>query len=245
MFTLIPYVPVENFQNDILHYLQTMIPVPIWEILRGTITYIITHKSAGLLSVGFIFSLLFATGGISSLYSAFNQTYHSYTTAINFIKQRWYALIILFVVFFMAVILIAILGFGNKLIVLLMQYDSIAFTFTYYLFQTLRIALAALVAVFTISLIYFFALPKPRKFSLFSIGAVLCSVLMTVLTWGFGYFISNFSQYNILYGSLGTILILTLYIYLNAFFILIGFEINRSIAVAEAKKLSARKNRKG
>ena len=236
LFTLIPYVPIDNFQGDILHYLQTIIPLQIWNLLEGTILYIITHKSAGLLSVSFIFALLFATGGISSLYSAFNQTYHSYTTAINFLKQRWYALVILFVMFFIIVVLIAILGFGNKLIAFLMQYDAIAFKFMYYLFQTIRFALAALVVVFAIALIYYFALPKPRKFKLFSPGSIVCSFLMIVLTLGFSFFISNFSHYNILYGSLGTILILTLYIYVNAFLILIGFEINRSIAVAETQK---------
>ena len=236
LFTLIPYVPIENFQNDILHYLQTIIPIPIWSLLEGTITYIITHKSAGLLSVSFIFALLFATGGISSLYSAFSQTYHSYTTAINFIKQRWYALIILFATFFLIVILIAVLGFGHKLIFIAMKQDVITYKFTYYVFQTIRFTLAALVALCAIALIYFFALPKPRKFQLFSPGSIVCSFLMIILTMGFSFFIANFSQYNILYGSLGTILILTLYIYLNALFILIGFEINRSIVVAEAQK---------
>jgi membrane protein len=236
LFTLIPYVPIENFQNDILHYLQTIIPLQIWNLLEGTITYIITHKSAGLLSVSFIFALLLATGGIASLYSAFNQTYHSYTTAINFLKQRWYALIILFAMFFLIVVLIAILGLGNKLITYLMQYDAIAFGFMYYLFQTVRIALAALLVVFAVALIYYFALPKPRKFHLFTPGSILCAFLMIATTLGFSLFISNFSHYNILYGSLGTILILTLYIYLNAIFILIGFEINRSIDVAEKQK---------
>ena len=236
LFTLIPYVPIVNFQNDILHYLQTIIPLPVWEILEGTITHILTKKSAGLLSVGFIFSLLFATGGISSLYSAFSQTYHSYTTAANFLKQRWYAFIILFVMFLIVAVLIAILGFGNKLIAYLMHYDTIAFGFTYFLFQSIRYLLAALVVIFAIALIYYFALPKPRKFKLFSSGSILCSFLMIVTTLGFGFFISNFARYNILYGSLGTILILTLYLYLNSIFILIGFEINRSIEVAETQK---------
>ncbi len=236
VFTLIPYIPIDNFQNDILHYLQTIIPVQIWNLLEGTIVYIITYKSVGLLSVGFIFSLLFATGGIASLYSAFSQTYHSYTTAINFLKQRWYALIILFVMFFIVIVLIAILGFGNRLIPVLMQYNILDFRFVYFIFQIIRILLAALVVVFAIALIYFLALPKPRKFTLFSTGSILCAFLMIVTTGGFSYFISNFSHYNILYGSLGTILILTLYIYLNSIFILIGFEINRSIDVAQKQK---------
>ena len=234
-FTLIPYIPIENFQNDILLYLQSIIPIEIWNLLEGTITYIITRKSAGLLSVGFIFSLLFATGGISSLFGAFNRTYHSYTTAANFLKQRLYALIILLVVFLIIIALIALLGFGNKLIRFLLQDSPNVLGFTYYLYQSIRIILASLVVVFAIALVYYFALPKPHVFKLFSPGSILCSLLMIITTSGFSFFISNFSHYNILYGSLGTILILTMYLYLNSIFILIGFEINRSIDVAKVK----------
>ena len=235
VFTLIPYIPIDNFQNDILQNLESIIPLEIWNILEGTITYIITRKSAGLLSIGFIFSLLFATGGISSLFSAFNQTYHSYTTAANFLKQRWYALIILLATIFIIGILITILSFGNKLIVFLLQDSPNAFGFVYYLFQSIRMILASLVVVFAIALIYYFALLKPRVFNLFSPGSILCSLLMIITTLGFSFFISNFSRYNILYGSLGTILILTMYLYVNSIFILIGFEINRSIDVAKKK----------
>ena len=234
-FTLIPYIPIENFQHDILLYLQSIIPIEIWNLLEGTITYIITRKSAGLLSIGFIFSLLFATGGISSLFGAFNRTYHSFTTAANFLKQRWYSLIILFAVFLIIIVLIALLGFGNKLITFLLQDNPNAFGFVYYLYQSIRMILASLVVVFAISLIYYFALPKPRVFKLFSPGSIVCSLLMIITTSGFSFFISNFSQYNILYGSLGTILILTMYLYLNSIFILVGFEINRSIDVAKVK----------
>ena len=235
-FTLIPYIPIDNCQNDILLYLQSVMPIEIWNILEGTITYIITRKSAGLLSIGFVFSLLFATGGISSLFSAFNRTYHSYTTAGNFLKQKWYALIILLAVFFIIIVLIALLGFGNKLIAFLVQDSPNAFGFAYYLYQSLRITLASLVVVFAIALIYYFALPKPRTFKLFSPGSIVCSLLMIITTSGFSFFISNFSQYNILYGSLGAILILTMYLHLNSTFILVGFEINRSIDVAKVKR---------
>ncbi|MDL2254938.1 YihY/virulence factor BrkB family protein, partial [Bacteroidales bacterium OttesenSCG-928-J16] len=141
-FTLIPYIPIENFQENLLHHAEIIVPPEIWNLLSGTITYIITHKSGNLLSIGFILSLYFGANGVNSLFNAFHQTYHDFSTASNWLKQRWHALLILMSVLFMIVVGIAILGFGNKLINLLMEYSPNASMFIFYLFQTVRILLA-------------------------------------------------------------------------------------------------------
>ncbi len=236
LFTLIPYIPIENFQEDLLHYLQKIIPTEIWNILNGTIIYIITHKSGGLLSISFILSLFFGTNGINSLFNAFHQTYHFFTTTSSFLKQRWHALVILLCIIGIITVSISILGFGNRLIAYFMEFDHFGSRFIYYVFQTIRFLLSALGVVLAIALMYYFALPKERIFKLFSPGSILASLLIIITTSGFSYFISNFLQYNILYGSLGSILILTLYIFLNSVFILLGFEINTSISVAKNEK---------
>ncbi|MDR0363914.1 MAG: YihY/virulence factor BrkB family protein [Bacteroidales bacterium] len=236
-FTLIPYIPIDNFQENLLYYAQVIIPPEIWDILNDTVAYIITHKLGNLLSIGFILSLYFGTNGVNSLFNAFHQTYHHFTSASNWFKQRWYAFLILMSALLLITIGIAILGYGNRLINLLMTYSPIASKFIYYLFQSIRILLAGLVLMSVIAMTYYFATPKKRKFLLFSPGTIISSFLIMGTTWGFSFFISNFSRYNILYGSLGTILILTLFLYLNSMFILIGFEINMSINSAKVGKL--------
>lgn len=243
IFTLIPYIPIENFQENLLHYAEMIVPPEIWNLLSDTITYIITHKSGNLLSIGFILSLYFGTNGVNSLFNAFHRSYHEFTSASNWLKQRWHALLILISVLFMITVGIAILGFGNKLINMMMTYSPIASKFLYYLFQTVRIFLAGIVLMATIAMTYYFATIKNRKFVLFSPGTILSSFLIMATMWGFSFFISNFSRYNVLYGSLGTILILTLFLYLNSMFLLIGFEINMSINKAKGTRREERGTR--
>ncbi|MCI5715677.1 MAG: YihY/virulence factor BrkB family protein, partial [Bacteroidales bacterium] len=66
----------------------------------------------------------------------------------------------------------------------------------------------------------------------FSAGATLATILFILTTQGFNFYITHFSQYNALYGSIGVLIIVLLWIYLNSFILLIGFELNASIAEA-------------
>jgi membrane protein len=54
---------------------------------------------------------------------------------------------------------------------------------------------------------------------------------MLATTLGFSYWVNNFSTYNKVYGSIGTVLIVMTLIYINALILLIGFELNVSIEV--------------
>jgi len=234
-FTLLPYIPIAHFQEDLLGYLQNIIPPQIWEIMDGTVTYIITQKSGNLLSISAILSLYFATNGINSLFSAFRQTYHGFTSASNWLKNRLYSLIILLLIFVLLSISVVVLGVGNYILQVFRQEEIIS-GFLQLLFNIVRLAIAVLTVMIAIATFYYFGSSRPRKFRIFTPGTITSTTLIALTTMGFNYYITNFASYNILYGSLGTILILTFYLYINAVFILIGFEINTSIRAAESRK---------
>jgi membrane protein len=234
-FTLLPYIPISHFQEDLLGYLQDIIPPQIWEIMEGTVTYIITQKSGNLLSISVVLSLYFATNGINSLFSAFRQTYHGFTSASNWLKNRLYSLIILALFFVLLSISVVVLGLGNHILNVFRQEELIS-NFLQIMFNIARLGIAIFTVMIAIATFYYFGRSRPRKFQIFTPGTITSTTLIAIATMGFNYYITNFSRYNILYGSLGTILVLTFYLYLNAVFILIGFEINTSIRAAEKKK---------
>jgi membrane protein len=86
-----------------------------------------------------------------------------------------------------------------------------------------------LLIFFSISFIYRYAPAVHKRWKLVNPGSILATFLMIVLTAGFSWWVSNFSNYNELYGSISTILILMLLIYFNSLVLLIGFELNVSI----------------
>ena len=233
-FTLLPYIPISDFQENLLGYLQDIIPPQIWGIMDDTVTYIITRKSGNLLSVSVILSLYLGTNGINSLFSAFRQTYHGFTGASNWLKNRLYSLIILVLIFVLLSMSVATLGVGNYILNVFRQEEMIS-GFLHLLFNIVRLAIAILTVMIAIATFYYFGSSRPRKFKIFTPGTITSTALIALTTMGFNYYITNFSRYNILYGSLGTILIFMFYLYINAVFILIGFEINTSIRAAGVK----------
>jgi membrane protein len=86
---------------------------------------------------------------------------------------------------------------------------------------------------FTISFVYYLAPAKKRHFRFISAGSSLATILVILTTLGFNFYVDNFARYNILYGSIGTLMIVLLWIYFNSFSLLIGFELNASILRAK------------
>ena len=231
-FTLLPYIPISDFQENLLGYLQNIVPPQIWKLMDDTVTYIITHKSGNLLSISVILSLYFGTNGINSLFSAFRQTYHGFTSASNWLKNRLYSLIILVLIFVLLSMSVTTLSVGKHILNVFKQEEMIS-VFLQILFNIVRLAIAVLTVMIAVATFYYFGSSRPRKFKIFTPGTITSTALIALTTMGFNYYITNFSRYNILYGSLGTILIFMFYLYINAVFILIGFEINTSIRAAE------------
>jgi membrane protein len=88
------------------------------------------------------------------------------------------------------------------------------------------------VLFFAISFLYYLAPSRKAKFRFMSAGSSLATMLFIFTSLGFSAYVNNFDQYNKLYGSIGTILVVLLWLYLNSISLLIGFELNASIKTA-------------
>ena len=97
----------------------------------------------------------------------------------------------------------------------------------------LRWLIAIFALIVAISLLYHFGNPRSKRFKLFTPGSLLFTGLFIVGTMAFNFYISNFSTYNVLYGSIGGLIIFVMWIYFNCILILIGYELNKSIAKAQ------------
>ena len=74
-----------------------------------------------------------------------------------------------------------------------------------------------------------------RRISWFNTGAVLATMLSIATSVAFSFFINSFGRYNEIYGSIGALIVLLLWLQINVFIILIGFEFNACIAVNMAR----------
>jgi len=234
-FTLIPFVPIDNFQITLLNFIDNITPDSTEDIIHNTLTDIIERPRGGLLSLTFFLALIFATNGFHSVIEAFNNTYHTLETR-SWIKQKLISVLLFLISGLIIVISIALLTSGTYVFKLLMEKEIINTGVNFYLLETIKWIILSAMFFFTISFVFYFAPAKESKFRFISAGASLATFLAIIASVGFNYYVQNFASYNALYGSIGTLLIVLVWIYFNSLILLIGFELNASIQVAGKDK---------
>nr|NQU94572.1 YihY/virulence factor BrkB family protein [Bacteroidota bacterium] len=230
-FTIIPFVPIVDFQPTLLQILQDVIPSTIWPYVSSTLEDIIIRPRSDLLSLGFILALYFSTNGINSIIEGFNSTYHEMETR-SWLKQRLISLFLVILISFLIIIAITLFIVGGYVMRWLVVEGILTNSFTIIIIQIVRWILIISISLFSISFLYYFAPAKKREFRFISAGSTLATALMLLTTYGFNFYIENFSRYNALYGSIGTLLVFLLWVYFNSIILLIGFELNVSIRSA-------------
>lgn len=235
-FTLIPFVPIENFQSELLKFIDSVTPDSTQQIIHQTLTDIIERPRGGLLSLTFFLALVFATNGFDSIIEAFNNTYHTMETR-SWIKQKLISTLLFFIIGLIIIISIALLTTGTYFFKFLADHDIINNNITFLLLEAVKWIILIAMFFFTISFIYYLAPAKASKFRFISAGSSLATFLALGASIGFNYYVQNFSSYNALYGSIGTLLILLVWIYFNSVILLIGFELNASIQQASREKI--------
>lgn len=231
MFTIIPYLPINDIHVTLMDMIQDFMPESAFEATQSTITDIIQHKRGGLLSIGALLTLIFATNGITSIFESFNNTVHI-SEKRSFIQLRITAIFLLFIVAAIIIVSVALIGFGTEFLNYLVEKDIIQSGLEYTLIEIGKWIISIAIVFFSISFIYYMAPAKKFKFRFISAGSTLATLLLILASLGFNYFVSNFGRYNALYGSIGTLIVIMLFIYFNAFILLLGFELNASIRYA-------------
>lgn len=237
LFTLIPYIPIENFQNELFLLIKDMVPENAFMAIEGTVKDILTQQRGGLLSLGFFMALIFSTSGFASMMSAFDASLHSFERR-TWIGQRLIALLLLVILSFLITIAIALITSGQYFIVNLADNGYLKDQFTIYMLSIGKWVVILFLFFMANSFLYYLAPAKKTKWRFISAGGTLSTVLCVATFVGFSYYINHFGQYNKLYGSIGTLLVIMLLMYILSIILLVGFELNASIN--EAVKQSNR-----
>lgn len=234
LFTLIPYIPVQDFQVQLLSLLKGIMPEYAFHTVETTLTEVLTMKSGGLLSFGFFAALFFSHNGVSSLIDAFNATYHTIETR-KFFEQHLIALVLTLLLPVLLMIGVVLIFFGQNALNWAIKMGWMQMDFTYYLIGFGKWFVVIALFYFCISFLYYLAPAKKERFRFFSGGSSLATLLIILTSLAFSFYVNNFGQYNTFYGSLGGLIVFLLWIYFNAFGLILGFELNASISSAKEK----------
>jgi len=233
-FTLIPYIPLEGFQERILFLLQEILPASTFEATRTTIEDILIQPRGGLLSFGFLFALYISTNGIYSMIESFNQSYHGIEVRTKF-KQRLVSIFLTMLLALIVVFSIALIIATEIASVYLEKKNFLNAGTQIFLLQAGKWIILVGMSLTAISSLYFYGPSKKNKRPFVSVGSVMATILLILTSIAFNFFISNFAQYNKIYGSIGTLIVILVWIYFNSLQLLIGFELNASIENAQRR----------
>lgn len=239
LFTLIPSLPFVS-KRALKHQLHGLITdiIPAQTNNQGIIQFVdgfIDGSKIGLISFTFILSLFFASNAVMGLMRSFNKDYIGFQK-IKGLKKRWRAikltvllfslLLLCFILLLMQGNLLNLLGITNRHVRHIILYGKWIFIIG--------------LIFYSYAFIYKYAPSTKERWKLVSPGAVIATSLSIIATIAFSAFVNNFGRYNILYGSIGTIMVLMAMIFLNSLAVIIGFEFNLSInslkSISEEKK---------
>jgi len=228
LFTLIPYIPVAGLQESLLNALSNVFPEQVFSFLESTITEIISKHNGGLLSLGFIMAFYFSNNGMIGIMKAFTRSAHEMETR-SWLKMHLVSLGLQLILVTIIIIATALLILTPIFLNYVSEHSIITSGFAIVLIQIMKWIILSLLIFLSFSFIYYLAPAGKRVFRFISPGSTMATILAVIFIALFNIYINNFAHYNKLYGSIGTIIILMLYININAIALLIGFELNASI----------------
>jgi membrane protein len=235
IFTLVPYLPVASqFQDELLKLTRQFSPTTdTYNLINTFLSDFFKTQRGGLLSFGFLLVIFYASSAMMGVIHTFDQSIYEHTRKTNFVKKRWRA-VKLTVVFLGLIIGMILLLIGQGfLFEKIMKWLHIKGSGIFWI-KILRFIITAFLFFYSISFIYKYAPSVKKRWHTVSPGSILATVLTILTTFAFSYWVNHFGNFNKIYGSIGTVLILMLFIYFNSLILLIGFELNVSITFLKA-----------
>lgn len=245
LLNLIPFIPIENFQEDFLYLIEQALPPKTADNVDMVIRDIANNGHGGLLSSVFILSIFLMTNGVNALFSAFEDTYHKIKTR-NIFQQYIVALFTSIILALLLLVTVAVIIYFEIAVEKLK--DSGFVSNDIFWIELGKYGILLFMLFVSVSILYYFGTKEGKKVKFFSAGAIMSTILIIVNFKIFGIYVSQFAKYNELYGIIGTVLIIMLFIWLNSIILLLGYELNTSILELKRKadriqKINEYKNR--
>lgn len=225
ILTLIPFVPIDGFQADFLSAIESLLPPNTGEVVNSVIQDIANNRYGGLLSFGFIASIFLMTNGVNAILGGFEYSYHIKEMR-NVVKQY---IVSMGMAMLLSSILIATIAINVYFVIGIHDLSANGWLHNENLWIQIGGVVFLIVLIFvSVSFLYKYGTKDTKDFT-YTPGAFL-TTLLTILSFKlFAIYVIKFSTYNELYGSIGTLLIIMLFVWINAIILLLGFELNASI----------------
>jgi membrane protein len=230
--TLIPYMPVSRqITIQLLQLADDFTPdVTTFLLVESFLNDFLNTQRSGLLSLGFLLAVFYSSNAMMGIMRTFNKSMLE-TRKRNFLESRWMAIKLTCLVMVMVIVCLFLLIMQGVLLRKFLTWLNIQDPSVTGLFIVIRWVILVAFIFYTIAFIYKYAPAIQKRWKLSSPGTVLATILIVLSTFLLSFWVNTFNNFNKIYGSIGTVLIIMLLTYINSYILLIGFELNVSIQV--------------
>ncbi len=235
--TLIPYMPISReITIELLDLTKSITPNEnTYGLVANFLNDFLNTPRSGLLSIGFIVAVFYASNAVMSIMRSFNRSLHQYKQR-NFLNERWLAIKLTTMLILLIIATISLIVFQGNFFRYIMDQLQITNHYIRVIIYNIKSLIILLLVLYSIGIIYKYAPAVHKRWRLASPGAILATLLVVLTSFIFSFYVNNFAAYNKVYGSIGTILILMFLIYINSLILLIGYELN--VCIHSLKVLS-------
>ncbi|AWG22374.1 ribonuclease BN [Flavobacterium faecale] len=226
ILNLIPYIPIEGFQQDFLDFVADGVPPNTYHAIESIINDILTNSHSGLISTGFLLSIFLMANGLNAVLGGFQKSDHVLLKR-SFLQQYLVAVGMSLFLSFLLILTVAVIVVFEVVIQLEAIQDIVSDSIPLIILG--RYIFLVLMLLITTSILFKFGTKDKYKGAFISRASIFSTILTILTSYFFGIWVVHFSKYNELYGSIGTLLIVMFYIWINCMILLLGFELNATI----------------
>lgn len=240
LFSAIAYLG-DNVQQTLLSLFESIVPTYAWPAVGDVITQVVTQQNGALSSLMLVFGIYFAMLCCNGLLAAMNISYFNEQKR-SFPKQLFLSFIVMITAFIIIVVVLGLLIFSSILINHIHTQIGAPAEVYFYLIHGVKWILIFAALYFLVSILYYLAPVNKKNYRFFSAGSSISTILMVLILWILNFYFSNFTNYNLIYGSLGALFAILLWINWSSLVLLIGFDLNVSIAKAKEENQELEKD---
>ena len=230
LLSLLPYFPIENMIAAFQRNYIELLPAEMATYINGIVQEITNTRKEGLLSASLLLAFFFVSTGVSTMLKGFHKSYETTYKKQNILQREARAIYLTALLGLMFLSSLVAVVIGKPLLVKLMNTLDVEVG-RFGLFNYLKWAIVFIFYYFFISIIYRIGPALKTKLKIFSPGATLATVLSVISSVLFSMYVDNIFAYNKIYGSIGALILVLVWLQINSFIILIGYELNASIAI--------------
>lgn len=225
LLSILPHTPLET--NDVMDALLLFFPGETVSLFELTVNDLLEKSHVSILSIGFILTVIYASSSVNAILTGFNASYLLEKKG-NPMLYYFISLLLLVTLVVMLGVAVLLIGFSGQGLTWLSNNDLLPGELLPWL-NIARWTMSLILVYFSVSILYHFGNPDRDKWRTITPGATMTTILIVLLSLGFGAFITYLDSYNRLYGSLGTFLLLLVWVNANSSILLLGFEFNVSV----------------